>query len=205
MARDHAAMSQLAHSLEFLGRPGEAIFHRARKLVYRSGGNQPSRLAVANELRDPGNEGCKHRPTQRHGLHNHDRQTFGKAGLHQRTCSENLIAHRGAADPASHPDAILERVFFDELLELSAYRPISGEYQLEPHSLAGQTSSCLDKQQLPFFRNQTPDTDEARRNGGKMWGTVVKRFLQTAVDNFYLRPVRVPAPQVQLTASKGAD
>src|SRR5256885_9632005 len=33
-------------------------------------------ISVANELRDPGNEGCKHRPTQRHGLHNHDGQAM---------------------------------------------------------------------------------------------------------------------------------
>ncbi|MNJ57469.1 hypothetical protein D3C77_530580 [compost metagenome] len=62
MPLQHALISRVTHSLQYLDRLRNAVRHRSSQFVYSACRKQPAILAVANQFGNPGDIGSEYRP-----------------------------------------------------------------------------------------------------------------------------------------------
>ena len=74
------------------GASRQALMACASALTSPAGTNQPCSPG-SDQLRNAGNIGADNWPPKRHGLHQDDRQAFGKTWQHQSPCRQDFLSH----------------------------------------------------------------------------------------------------------------
>ena len=80
--------------------------------------NEPAIFALANELGNTADERADHRTSQRHRLHDDDRQPLGEARQDECARGRHLVAHLRAVDPAGDADPVAKTERADQRFDL---------------------------------------------------------------------------------------
>ena len=134
-----------------LGGGIEACLHRGSQGINITGRHQPTVLARFDQFGNSGHEGADHRASQRHGLHDHDGQTFGKARQHQRAGCQDFVADLITANPAGDAHHLLHRILRNHGFEFAAHFAVADQDQLEFRPSRVKLLGRFDEKQLSLL------------------------------------------------------
>ena len=204
MQLEHASTAVPPHGQQSLVLERQAFPHGFDEIVDTARRDQPTAVAMLDQLGDTGDARGDHGALRCKRFHDHDRQALREARKHEAPAASDRLTDLLCIQPTGDPHPTAESKRADPGLHAMPQIPVADIHDLELPAFGTQPLGCLEQHHWTLLVAHPGDADEAVAQGIHRLRRRRELPVQSATHQMDLRPILLRAPTIQLAAREGA-